>query len=415
LSHICSRHSACRTNKEDGNETFKLCGKNYFEQEIYKLSPLDHFLNRVSAASMQSANEPSVLFPQTAEKRKAFLCISFNELRNISPSDETYQVRFRLYVVWAPPLNSLFEKHVSSAKEKSSGYISLTQDEVDEFVKSITIPEISFPAAISTENTDPPSIRVYSKFGGFALWNAAYTIDHAHTFDLRRFPFDVHDMPFRVAQNNGLTWSLFDLTVQSVQFHRDALESTEWTIRQPRIKRVSTKQSKIILQVERKSSFYIQNIVGIMSALSILGFSVFAMDEESLPDRVNTILTLLLTAVAFKFAIGDSIPKVGYNTIFDRFFLMNMLCMFKVIFVCVIWSLFEEPVDTMLSGTMFTLNRILFFSSFAIFVIMNILWICLVKQKRSGEHKAPKIALEKNRNWYSCVFSNPIFFNIPSN
>ena len=152
-----------------------------------------------------------------------------------------------------------------------------------------------------------------------------------------------------------------------------------------------------------------------MSALSILGFSVFAMDEESLPDRVNTILTLLLTAVAFKFAIVDSIPKVGYNTILVRFFLMNMLCMFKVVFVCVIWSLFKEPVDMFLSGTMFTLNRILFFSSFAIFVIMNILWICLVKQKRSGEHKAPTIALEKNRNWYSCVFSNPIFFNIPSN
>ena len=44
--------------------------------------------------------------------------------------------------------------------------------------------------------------------------------------------------------------------------------------------------------------------------------------------QVNTILVLLLTIVAFKFAITDSLPKVGYNTLMDMFFLLNMSYMF---------------------------------------------------------------------------------------
>ena len=44
--------------------------------------------------------------------------------------------------------------------------------------------------------------------------------------------------------------------------------------------------------------------------LSILAFIAFALPADALGERVNLVLTLLLTCVAFKFAIADVIPKV---------------------------------------------------------------------------------------------------------
>jgi hypothetical protein len=38
---------------------------------------------------------------------------------------------------------------------------------------------------------------------------------------------------------------------------------------------------------------------------------------------MSIILTLLLTAVAFKFVIADSLPKLGFNTFLDNFILIN--------------------------------------------------------------------------------------------
>ena len=68
--------------------------------------------------------------------------------------------------------------------------------------------------------------------------------------------------------------------------------------------------------------YYKQNIIGVLFALSLVGFSVFAMENEGLADRINVILTLVLTNVALKFATADSLPKVSYNTQLDVFFLL---------------------------------------------------------------------------------------------
>jgi heme/copper-type cytochrome/quinol oxidase subunit 2 len=72
----------------------------------------------------------------------------------------------------------------------------------------------------------------------------------------------------------------------------------------------------------------------VMLAICSLSFTAFAIPREDLGDRMSIVLTLLLTAVAFKLVIADSLPKVSYFTALDTY----MNAMFLLLFmVCLSW------------------------------------------------------------------------------
>jgi len=108
----------------------------------------------------------------------------------------------------------------------------------------------------------------------------------------------------------------------------------EWVAHEPKVERGSPphKASLVRLQVARRPQYYVNNIVGIITMLSLLGFLVFFLPVGDLADRINLILTLLLTAVAFKFVVAESIPRLGYQTHIDSFVLYNMIFLFSVSF-----------------------------------------------------------------------------------
>lgn len=98
----------------------------------------------------------------------------------------------------------------------------------------------------------------------------------------------------------------------------------------------SQAELKIILPVKRRYHFYLSNVVCIMGCLSLSGFTVFGIGTDDLGSRSQVSLTLLLTAVAYKFVILDLLPKVSYSTYLDlyinfSFFFLFMLNVLNVI------------------------------------------------------------------------------------
>ena len=49
--------------------------------------------------------------------------------------------------------------------------------------------------------------------------------------------------------------------------------------------------------------------------IDILSFCSFSVDISSPSDRLSVTLTLLLTAVAFKFVVSQSLPTISYLTL----------------------------------------------------------------------------------------------------
>ena len=205
------------------------------------------------------------------------------------------------------------------------------------------------------------------------------------------------------------------MTVCTVQFHKQALEDPEWNVNLPNIKKTSHKNTTIHINVQRKAYFYVQNIFGVMLALAMIGFTVFALGEDELADQVNTILTLLLTAVAFKFAVSDSMPKVGYNTLMDGFFLNMLFSLFFLCIACTVCSLARTAIEDRLpSDSGWNANRLTCVTSIAFFCVVNLQWV-YAAWRITTSHPAQLAStrgydLEENRNWYSSIFASPNFF-----
>ena len=239
------------------------------------------------------------------------------------------------------------------------------------------------------------------------MWNCGYRITCREIFELEAFPFDCNDLTLQLRLNDPQTWDKFDLTIQIVQFNKAALYQTEYDICAPCIERGSPnhKVSDVHLRVSRLAQYYVQNIVVMMFSLSLLGLLAFIMEVQDLGDRVSTVLTVILTAVAFKFVIDGSLPKVPYNTVIDYYILSSSLTLAAMCFLCVIPS-FSFWGD---EESQITINNYLGFGSCCGIVLELIIWWIWAKHKADIDTKTPKIVSKEGCAWFAFRFSNSPF------
>jgi hypothetical protein len=74
-----------------------------------------------------------------------------------------------------------------------------------------------------------------------------------------------------------------------------------------------------ILHLERKPGFYIWNVAFQLFVLVFIGLTALVLPPTDLSDRVQIILTLLLTAAAYKLYLGEHLPKANFLTLLDKY------------------------------------------------------------------------------------------------
>ena len=75
----------------------------------------------------------------------------------------------------------------------------------------------------------------------------------------------------------------------------------------------------ISLLATRRPEFYLWNIEVPMFVLTSLIGMTWAIAPEEVGDRISVSLTLVLTAVAYKLTVAQSIPQVAYLTLLDKY------------------------------------------------------------------------------------------------
>lgn len=78
----------------------------------------------------------------------------------------------------------------------------------------------------------------------------------------------------------------------------------------------------VTLQVRRNPWYYVSNIVVPMFSIVLLSGSSFVIPAEKIQDRLSASLTLVLTAVAYKYNVVQTAPPIGYHTWLDWYVLM---------------------------------------------------------------------------------------------
>ena len=88
--------------------------------------------------------------------------------------------------------------------------------------------------------------------------------------------------------------------------------------------------------LKRKASFYLRNVVSVMLPLTLISLLSMSCAIDDVSGRLSTVLTVLLTAVAYKIILNDKLPAVSYSTKIDTFIELNMAVLFMASVFCVI-------------------------------------------------------------------------------
>jgi hypothetical protein len=82
-------------------------------------------------------------------------------------------------------------------------------------------------------------------------------------------------------------------------------------------------------------------------SISTISFTAFTVDTGPIfiAPRINIVLTILLTVVAFNYVCQDKIPKVPYSTILDKFLICNHIAILIVGVVVMLISYIDANDD----------------------------------------------------------------------
>jgi hypothetical protein len=166
-------------------------------------------------------------------------------------------------------------------------------------------------------------------FGGVVLghltWHCCIGLD----LQLHRFPFDRHCISVQVQCSNRYL-KAWEHSNKPQMFPNTAFRcrqnwSSAWRLHHAQL-RLETRPTRrdIVgeLYMERESAFFLWNVVLVLF-FCVQGTQVaVAIAPDEVGDRVQITLTLLLTAVAFKFVMIQFVPPVGYLTYLDKYALV---------------------------------------------------------------------------------------------
>merc|ERR1712130_28972 len=105
---------------------------------------------------------------------------------------------------------------------------------------------------------------------------------------------------------------------------------TEYEMLSPWVDFSKEQPLSIRLRVERDPGFYAASIILPNFLIIAAAFAAFpvAIDDEDfgfIADRLSVSVTLMLTAVAFKYVITEQLPKITYMTLMDYYLNLGFL------------------------------------------------------------------------------------------
>ncbi|ELU17487.1 hypothetical protein CAPTEDRAFT_215265 [Capitella teleta] len=158
----------------------------------------------------------------------------------------------------------------------------------------------------------------------------------------------------------------------------------------------------VTCRAARRPGYFYWNVFLVMFFISALSFATFAVSPELPQNRLQLSFTLLLTSVAFKFVINQSLPKISYLTYMDKYVLLSLVILCTVCVWHAIVTLFAR------NGVMFliTLEHDVFIAFCVIYIGCHgvfIFWLYFdaCKRRRLMKHKDKEYLdfLTKKKEW----------------
>ena len=190
-------------------------------------------------------------------------------------------------------------------------------------------------------------------------WHEDYDGVFVESMELEDFPFDCQ--PLRIILTFGSAKDACIVVPHENELqpvlHRPWVGHSEWDLLQPalfvdyvskthNITGATQTRTRITLAmgVQRASSYFLINIMGLMGTLCAASFTAFFMPPDDLNARATFVVTLLLTLVAVKLLVSERLPQIAYVTLLDRYALTMIASMFCEMIIFAALSQLDDPI-----------------------------------------------------------------------
>ena len=92
------------------------------------------------------------------------------------------------------------------------------------------------------------------------------------------------------------------------------------------------------IEGRRRSNYFIMKIILPLILIVMMSWTVFWIDPKQAGTQISIAMTAMLTLIAFRFAMGASLPKISYLTRMDFFILISTILVFVSLIEVIITS-----------------------------------------------------------------------------
>lgn len=162
--------------------------------------------------------------------------------------------------------------------------------------------------------------------------------------ELNDFPFDVQDLTVTVASElpSYEVELIEDIDEHHVVNRQSFVDEQEWHLymhtetekKELAIDQADATVRRSALSVKcraaRRPGYFVWNIFMVTFLICSLAFTTFSVDKTYPQNRLQLSFTLVLTAVAFKSVVNQSLPRISYLTYMDKYLLISMVMLSTV-------------------------------------------------------------------------------------
>lgn len=302
---------------------------------------------------------------ESSHPTKVYVSIYFLDLDSVDTADQSYKANIYFIYRWHDP----------RLAHKSPGSIIRPLHEVWNPRIQIINQQKIFPTlaelvSISQEGEVKYLQRVWGSF--------------SQPLKLKNFPFDRQHITIQVGT---VLYSADQVQLlpdpNKSSGIADQLSVTDWKITgwktdskpfQPSSDSISVSAFKLSVSAERRVDYFIVNVIIPLLLIVAMSWVVFWIEpKESSGTKISIAATAMLTLIAYRFAIGASIPKLSYLTRLDEFILWSTVLIFATLLEAVFTSSYAKAGKIHLALTIDWWSRWIFPSTLILVALLTLI------------------------------------------
>ncbi len=207
-------------------------------------------------------------------------------------------------------------------------------DSISRDLDDIWYPRIQIVNEQQLRPTFPQSAEI--RPNGEVIYRQRYWGSLSQPLELHEFPFDSQRLSITLI-NVRYGAIEVNLVADESLILGDSLQIPEWRVMGTGIDtreiqlgtaRASRPGADIWIDIERELGFFLLKVILPLMLIVAMSWAVFWLDPTLSPARISIAVTTVLTLIAYRFAIGGMVPRLGFLTSLDYFVLVSTVLVF---------------------------------------------------------------------------------------